>query len=124
MNMPAKWVALTACILALSGVVMAALGSHLVDLQGVERGESIWRTATTLHLFGAAAILAMSAWLNATSSKTLLWASWMLIMGTVIFCASLYMRVISAGTLTGAAPAGGLIMMSGWLVAIWALLRR
>lgn len=119
MNLKAKSVAFLACLLALSGVILAALGSHLVDLEAVDHGASIWQTASMLHLFEAAAILGLSAWLYASPSKSLLWGCWALLLGTLIFCGSLYVRVISAGSFTGAAPVGGLIMMLGWLLAAW-----
>lgn len=119
MNTQAGTVALIACLLALGGVLMAALGSHLVDLEAVARGAGIWQTASALHLFEAAAILGLSAWLNVVPSKSLLWACWGLLLGTLIFCCSLYLRVISGGIYTGAAPLGGFIMMAGWLLAAW-----
>lgn len=119
MSSQATPIALVASLLALSGVVMAALGSHLVDLGTVENGASIWQIASTLHLFGAAAVLALSAWLNTVPSKSLVWACWVLLSGTAVFCGSLYLRVISAASMTGAAPVGGFIMMSGWVLAGW-----
>ena len=122
MKHKAKWPASVACLLTLTGVMMAALGSHLVDLEAVERGVTIWQTASTLHLFEAAAILALTAWLQSKPSKSLLWACWLLILGTIVFCGSLYMRVASGGNLVGAAPAGGMMMMAGWLLAAWGLM--
>ena len=117
--MQARLIALLACLLALTGVVMGALGSHLVDLEAIDYGARIWQTASTLHLFDAAAILGLSAWLSVTPSKSLLWACWGLLLGTVIFCCSLYLRVASGGNYTGAAPVGGFIMILSWLLAGW-----
>lgn len=124
MNTQARVAALLACLLALSGVVVAALGSHLVDLEAVDHGARIWQTAATLHLFAAAAILGLSAWLHIAPSKRLLWACWGLLLGTAIFCFSLYLRVITGGNYTGAAPVGGFIMMLSWLLACWSFASR
>ena len=120
--MQARLIALIACLLALTGVVMGALGSHLVDLEAVDHGVRIWQTASTLHLFEAAALLGLSAWLSVVPSKGLLWACWGLVLGTVIFCCSLYVRVMTAGDFTGAAPVGGFIMLLSWLLAGWSFI--
>ena len=124
MNTQAKAVALIACLLAFAGVAMAALGSHLVDLEAVDHGARIWQTASTLHLFDAAAILGLSAWLNVMPSKSLVWACWGLVLGTLIFCCSLYLRVMTGGLYTGTAPLGGFIMLAGWLLAAWSFATR
>lgn len=119
MNSQAKPIAFVASLMALAGVVMAALGSHMIDLGSVNNGATIWQTAAMLHLFQVAAVLALSAWLQVVPSKGLQWACWTLLLGAVIFCGSLYLRVMSAGSVTGAAPLGGMIMMVGWFLASW-----
>lgn len=117
MKFPARLVASIAAFLGLTGIILAALGSHLVDLNGVVNGAGIWQTASVIHLFQAAALLGFSAWLNTGNSRSLLWACGLMLAGTVLFCGSLYLKVTSAGDITGAAPVGGSIMMLGWLLA-------
>ena len=50
--------ALAASLLALTAVVLAALGSHAIAMNGMA---SAWQTASTLHLFNAAALLGLAA---------------------------------------------------------------
>jgi len=120
----ARLLGTVAVLLGLTGIMLAALGSHLVDVNGVVNGAGIWQTASNIHLFQAAALLGMSAWLNTTDSRPLLWACGMMLAGAVLFCGSLYLKVASAGAFTGAAPLGGSIMMLGWLLAAIALWRQ
>lgn len=123
MKYSARLFATIAALLGLTGIILAALGSHLVDLQGLVGGAGIWQTASVIHLFQAAGLLGFSAWLNTTDSRPLLWACGMMLVGTVVFCGSLYLKVASAGDITGVAPLGGVIMMLGWLMAGIALWR-
>jgi len=119
----ARLFATMAALLGLTGIILAALGSHLVDMKGLLGAADIWQTASVIHLFQAAGLLGFSAWLNTSDSRPLLWACGMLLAGTVVFCGSLYLKVASAGAFTGVAPLGGAIMMLGWLLAGIALWR-
>jgi uncharacterized membrane protein YgdD (TMEM256/DUF423 family) len=106
-----------AAFLGLTGIIFAALGSHIVDMQAVKNGAAIWQTASIIHLFQASALLGFSLWLNSLNSRQLVWACALMLTGTLVFCGSLYIRVVSAGEISGAAPVGGVIMMLGWLLA-------
>lgn len=123
MKNSARLFATIAALLGLTGIVLAALGSHLVDIHAVNNGADIWQTASVIHLFQAAGLLGFSAWLNSSDSRPLMWACVMMLAGTVVFCGSLYLKVASAGDITGVAPLGGSIMMLGWLLAGIALWR-
>jgi len=124
MNAPARFVALVGAILGFSAVILAALGSHVVDMQNQAELQRIWQTASIIHLFQAAALLGLAALLARMESRPLQWGSWLVIAGTLVFCGSLYLRVITAGSVTGTAPAGGLLMMAGWLLVALAFLKK
>lgn len=114
-------VALAGAILALSAIILAAMGSHLFDMNGLQ---GIWQTASTIHLFNSAAILGLAALLVKLESRSLKWGAWVIVLGTVIFCGSIYLHVITGRTMSGVTPSGGLLMMAGWLLVIFAFLRR
>lgn len=121
MNTSARVVALAGTILALSAVILAAMGSHLFDMNGLQ---GIWQTASNIHLFNSAALLGLAALLVKLESPSLKWGAWLIVLGTVVFCGSIYLHVITGLTMSGVAPSGGLLMMAGWLLAIFAFLRK
>jgi len=121
MRAPARAVGFAAALLSLSAVIMAAFGSHLVDMKGMQ---GIWQTASMLHLFNAAALVGLAALLANLESRTLLTGAWLVVLGTVVFCGSIYLHVITGRTVSGVAPAGGLLMMAGWLLAMPVFLRK
>jgi len=117
----ARPVALAGTLLALTGLVLAAMGSHLFDMNGMQ---DLWRTASNIHLFSAAALLGLAAWLANVDSFPLKWGAWLIVIGTVVFCGSIYLHVITGHTLPAVTPAGGLLMMAGWLLAALSFLRK
>jgi uncharacterized membrane protein YgdD (TMEM256/DUF423 family) len=121
MNASARAVAVAGGLLSLSVVVLAALGSHLLDMHGLQ---ATWQTGLNMHMFNAAALLALAALLNHQQSRVLRWGAWSIVTGTVIFCGSIYLHIISGHLLSGVAPVGGLLMMAGWGLVVIAFVRR
>lgn len=121
MNTTARMIALAGTLLALSAVVLAAMGSHLFDMKGMQ---GTWQTASNIHLFNAAALLGLAALLAKLDPAPLRWGAWMIVLGTVIFCGSIYLHVITGRTPTSVAPVGGMLMMAGWLLAALAFIRK
>jgi len=124
MNTAARGIALAGVLLALSAVVLAAMGSHAVDLHEQPGLQKIWDTASVIHLFQAAALIGLAALLAIRNSPLLKWGAWSIVAGTVIFSGSLYLRVITGNPISGVTPAGGLVMMAGWGLVVLALLRK
>ncbi|NOR19903.1 MAG: DUF423 domain-containing protein [Xanthomonadales bacterium] len=114
-------IALAGGLLSLSVVILAALGSHLIDMQGLQ---SIWQTALNIHMFNAAAILGLAALLGIRQSRVLLWGAWSVVSGTIIFSGSIYLHIITGQQLSGVAPAGGLLMMAGWVLVALSFVRK
>jgi len=108
-------------ILALTAVILAAMGSHLIDMNGMQ---STWEIAVNMHLFSAAALVGMAALMAIFESKLLRWGTWAIILGTIIFCGSIYLHVITGHMLRAVTPLGGMLMMLGWLLAALAFLRK
>jgi len=121
LNGAARAVALAAALLALSAVILAAMGSHFFDMKGMQ---GIWSTASNIHLFNAAALTGLAALLANMQSRPLQWAAWLIVVGTVIFSGSIYFHVITGYTIPRVTPSGGLLMMAGWLLAALAFLRK
>lgn len=121
MNNASRAVALVAMVLALTAVILAAMGSHMIDMNGMQ---SSWQTASKLHLFSAAALIGLAALLAIYESGLLRWGTWLIIAGTLVFCGSIYAHVITGFSLGMVTPSGGVLMMLGWLLAAIAFLRK
>ena len=113
--------AFAGAVLSLSAVILAALGSHLVDMQGLQDS---WQTASKVHMFSAAALLGLAALSSNLESRVFQWGAWLIVLGTVVFCGSIYLHVITGSTVSGVTPAGGMLMMTGWFLVTLALLRK
>ena len=121
MNTTARSVAFTAALLALSAVILAAMGSHLFDMNGMQ---GIWQIASNIHLFSAAALLGLAALLARLESPLLKWGAWLIVVGTVTFCGSIYLHVITGHVVPWVTPSGGMLMMAGWALAALAFIRK
>jgi len=121
MNTPARSVALAAAVLSLSAVILAALASHVIDMKGLQ---SIWQTASIIHMFNAAALLGLAALLANLESRLLHWGAWLIVLGTVVFCGSIYLHVITGLVIPKVTPSGGVLMMAGWLLSALSFLRK
>jgi len=121
MSSSARLLALAGTLLAFSAVFLAAMGAHLVDMNGLQ---DIWQTASIVHMFHAATVIGLAALLANRQSRFLQWGAWLIVLGTVVFCTSIYLHVILGGKINGVAPAGGFLMMFGWGFAVLAFLRK
>jgi uncharacterized membrane protein YgdD (TMEM256/DUF423 family) len=117
----ARHLGLASALLALSGLILAAMGSHLFDLHGMQ---DLWRTASNIHLFNAAGLMGLAALLSRLESRPLKWGAWLIALGTVVFSGSIYLHVVTGQTFSNVTPAGGLLMMAGWLLSAVAFLRQ
>jgi uncharacterized membrane protein YgdD (TMEM256/DUF423 family) len=120
-NSAARGIALAAALLSLSVVVLAALGSHSIDMRGLQ---SSWQSAISIHMFTAAALIGLAALLANTESRFLRWGAWFIVLGSVVFCGSIYLHIIADVVQAGVAPIGGLLMMAGWALVVIAMTRK
>jgi uncharacterized membrane protein YgdD (TMEM256/DUF423 family) len=121
MNASARFVALAAALLSLAAVVLAALGSHLIDMKGLQ---GVWQTASIVHMFNAAALIGLAALLSRMESFSLKWGAWLIVLGTLVFSGSIYLHIITGQQILGITPAGGVLMMTGWCLVVLAFLRK
>ena len=109
------------------GVAMGAFGAHgLQDaLEGTDLLD-IWSTASRYHLVHALALLGVAA--HPGSAK---WSGWLFVVGTVLFCGSLYSMVLlyvltghKYGVLGAITPFGGISFIVAGLSLGWTTTRR
>ncbi len=107
-----RWTAAAGSVLAALAIALAAYAAHGIDQAPVRAGVQ----TASLYAFGHGVALAALA--RAAVRPLGKVALGMLLLGTLLFCGS-----VAAGALLGwptrLAPAGGMLMMGGWL--LWAV---
>ncbi len=91
-------------------VVMGAVGAHVV---ADAHAAALVETASLYELIHAVVIL----WLSGATGKYLSTARWLFLIGTLLFCGTLYLKAMAGwDTVVRLAPFGGVSFMLGWLV--------
>src|ERR1700716_580588 len=107
-------IAALAGLLGATGVGVAAAAAHL-------GGGQLLETAATFLMIHSAAVLAGVAVAQRASRRitaVFVVAGLLLIAGTVLFCGDFALRALAGRALFPmAAPAGGILLMAGWLAA-------
>ena len=89
-----------------SGVALSAMAAHT--------GGSNVETVARFLLLHAPALIALSGF--AVRNPVLHWAGWILTAGLVLFCGDLLAReFLGARLFPMAAPAGGTLLIAGWI---------
>ena len=104
-----------------AAVGLAAWGAHA--LTGAEAsGLRAFDTAARMHLIHSVVLLVIALWWShAPRSRSLGLACAMLILGMLMFCGTIYLRVLAGETsLARLAPAGGLLLIAGWITPVFA----
>ena len=107
-------------LLAALGVALGAFAAH--GLRAVLNANALawWQTAVQYQMWHATGLIALGA---ARLPRSLLPAV-LLTAGTVIFAGSLYVMALGGPRWLGAVtPLGGSLMIVGWLVLAWRVLR-
>jgi uncharacterized membrane protein YgdD (TMEM256/DUF423 family) len=109
-------------IAAISGflaVAFGAFGAHGLEGRLTEEGTNWWQTATFYLLTHAVLAAALGLYRGG------MLAGWLAIAGAWIFAGTLYAMALGAPRFLGAVtPIGGLLMLAGWALLVWASLTR
>jgi uncharacterized membrane protein YgdD (TMEM256/DUF423 family) len=119
----ARCILLLAALAGLSGVVLAAVGSHLVPaLSGFDHYKS-WQSATNMHLLHSVVLLFLASLYDRSGDGLIVYAAIAIVLGIILFSGSIYLSLILAAS-TRLAPVGGLLLMLGWLlIGVYAIRR-
>ncbi len=106
------------------GVALGAFGAHGLKARLTPELLDTFETGVRYQMYHAVALFAVAFALSRYAPSSLLnIAGWLFIAGTILFCGSLYLLVISNVRWLGAiTPFGGLAFIAGWLclaVAVW-----
>lgn len=112
------------CLLAALGVAAGAFGSHLLKARLPPDLLAAWETAARYQALHALGLVA-AAWAGTRWPGPVATRSGILILGGVlVFSGSLYLLALTGQRGLGVVtPAGGLLLIAGWLGLAWAALR-
>lgn len=123
-----RWVLVMGALLALLAVLVGAAAEHVLRPAA---DAADWRrieTAMAYHRFGALAVIAVGLALMTgirQQWRTLAVAAWLLAAGTVLFSGTLYAGpLVPWPWLTSLTPWGGMLLILGWVVLVFAGLRH
>ncbi|MFN5620646.1 MAG: DUF423 domain-containing protein [Flavobacteriales bacterium] len=113
-------------------VVLGSVGAHGLRPHLTPEQFNSWETAAKYQVYQSLGILALAIAYMAgvVHHSRALWAMRILSIGTLAFCASLYLRSSSPvtglefGWLGPVAPVGGLLLIAGWMVAVTAFVHK
>ncbi len=111
----------TGALLMFAGLVLGALGTHLVADRVSSRELASYETAVLYQLLHALGLVLVGV-VGASTIVTakLRWAARLMAIGIAMFCGSIYLATAGAPRLVlEVAPAGGMALMLSWLLLAW-----
>ena len=106
-------------------VIAGAFGAHALSERLPANLLSAFETGSQYHVYHALGLVALGLALHAwPDARGLRRSAWLMLLGIVLFCGSLYALALSGVTVLGAiTPLGGLAFIAAWLSFAWAVLR-
>ncbi len=112
----ARWSMLAAALSGATAVALGAFGAHALRSGLDERSLAIWHTAAEYQFWHALALLAIGLLARDRATVALHWSAVAFVVGSVLFCASLYALALGAPSWFGViTPLGGGAFIVGWL---------
>jgi uncharacterized membrane protein YgdD (TMEM256/DUF423 family) len=108
-------------LLGLLAVALGAFGAHA--LKGVLTAAELqtWELAVRYQMYHALALLAAGVLGQRLAARPLRLGVWCWVAGTLLFSGSLYVYCLTGIKLLAAiTPVGGVTLMVGWGLALWA----
>ena len=111
---------------AFAGVALGAFGAHGLKARVSPEMLTVWQTGVQYHLVHALALVLTGILCQLLPEASLARnAGWMMLIGTLLFCGSLYVMVLSGVRALGMiTPLGGVAFLIGWLLLALAAWRQ
>ena len=99
-------------------VGLGAFGAHGLKGRLSEQLLAVYQTGVQYHLLHAIGLLVVGLVMLQTGNGALFrWAGYLMLIGIVLFCGSLYVLALGAGKWFGVVtPFGGLTFIAAWIV--------
>ena len=95
-----------------------AFGAHGLEGKLSDKYMSVWEKAVNYQMYHGLGLIIIGV-ISGTTSINVNWAGWLLVLGVVFFCGSLYILALTQIRIFGAiTPIGGLLFIAGWLMLI------
>lgn len=118
-----RWAAIGAVSAGLA-VAAGAFGAHALKARIGVDALAVWETAARYQMYHALALLAVAAAAPVWRGRAVHAAGGLFVLGTLLFCGSLYVLALSGLRALGAvAPLGGAALIAGWVCLAWAAAR-
>lgn len=123
-NNSKKFLAIASIMMALA-IAIGAFGAHGLKSIVSEQMLKVYNTGVQYHFYNTLGLLVLALVLNfKPQSKKLVVASWMILVGMIIFSFSLYALVILNIPILGAiTPIGGTLLIVSWILVSYAILK-
>jgi uncharacterized membrane protein YgdD (TMEM256/DUF423 family) len=110
-------------LLMLAGLVLGALGTHLVADRVSPRELASYETAVLYQLLHALGLVLVGVLARTATTAPLRWSARLMGLGVVLFSGSIYLATAGAPHwVLGVAPTGGMSLMASWaLLALHAV---
>ncbi len=104
---------------AFLAVAAGAFGAHGLRNRLSPESLAIFETAARYQMYHAVGLLAVAWAANQWGGALPDWAGWLFVIGTVLFCGSLYaLSLTGIGWLGAITPLGGLAFLAGWVCLV------
>jgi len=111
------------------GVILGAMGSHWLKEKVNYLELNSFETGVRYQFIHVFALLTVALLMEKIDSKLLIYSGWMFIVGTMLFSGSLYglsiksiLTINYTSFLGPITPAGGLILIIGWIMLFFSIL--
>ncbi len=117
MSARSRVILVIAGVLLALGVVLGAMGAHMLRTQLSPDALRIYGTAVDYHFYNALGLLGVGAVARSLDAPLLSWTAALIVAGVVVFSGSLYAMAFGAPRALGmVTPLGGVALIAGWIV--------
>lgn len=106
-------------------VLLGAFGAHALNARLPAEMMAVYQTGVHYHMFHALGLLTVGAMAaHRPTSVYLKWSGWLMLIGIVLFCGSLYVLSVSGLRWLGiVTPFGGITFIAAWALFVLAVLK-
>ena len=121
-----KQTLLAGAILGALGVALGAFGAHALKDLLIKNGRlETFELAVRYQFYHVLALLFIGILMEQYGSPRMNWSSLSIFVGVVLFSGSLYLFALTnAKTFAMITPIGGLFLLGGWIVLIYAIITK
>jgi len=106
-------------------VAAGAFGAHALRAVLSPGALATFDTAVRYQTVHGLALLAVAWAVSRWASRGIVWAGWLMMLGVVLFCFSLYVLALTGSrALVLATPLGGIAWLAAWVCLAAAVIRR